>query len=67
MVKANEEVYKAVRAGALYDVKTLICVDCADQASCYDHRDYLKVFDVDPVCTRCNKLRGEGLNKLLCP
>lgn len=34
------------------------CVDCGAQATCYDHRDYSKPWAVEPVCDRCNTLRG---------
>ncbi len=59
---AKRAVYCAVRAGRIPRAKTLKCVDCNDQASCYDHRDYLKPLEVVPVCTGCNKRRGKGLN-----
>lgn len=34
------------------------CVDCGAVANEYDHRDYSRPLEVDPVCGRCNKLRG---------
>lgn len=34
------------------------CIDCGAQATCYDHRDYSKPWAVEPVCDRCNTLRG---------
>ena len=34
------------------------CIDCGATATCYDHRDYSKPWAVEPVCDRCNKLRG---------
>ena len=36
------------------------CVDCGDVATEYDHRDYSKPLDVDPVCRSCNRRRGPG-------
>lgn len=36
------------------------CVDCGKGAHCYDHRDYTKPLAVEPVCIRCNRLRGPG-------
>lgn len=36
------------------------CVDCAAPAVEYDHRDYRKPLDVDPVCRACNAARGPG-------
>ena len=53
----------AVKAGILPaltgDIK---CVDCGTEATCYEHRDYLKPLDVEPVCLSCNYLRGAALN-----
>ena len=34
------------------------CVDCGKRATEYDHRDYNKPLDVEPVCNTCNRLRG---------
>jgi len=56
--KAAQAVSKAVRQGALRPARELTCVDCGVQAFCYDHRDYSKPLDVDPVCKRCDCLRG---------
>ena len=53
-------VAKAVRTGALAPAKTLACTDCGKTAFCYDHRDYSKPLEVDPVCKRCDCLRGSG-------
>lgn len=49
---------EAVKAGKLPHPKTLFCADCGKPATGYDHRDYHKPLDVEPVCTSCNKLRG---------
>ena len=37
------------------------CVDCGKWAQCWDHRDYSKPLEVDPVCKSCNYHRGPGL------
>jgi len=37
------------------------CVDCGKRAQCWDHRDYSKPLEVDPVCKSCNYHRGPGL------
>jgi len=61
---AHNLVAKAIRKGrleALIDGKT-DCVDCGSVASEYDHRDYLKPLEVDPVCHRCNIRRGPAEN-----
>lgn len=38
------------------------CVDCGATATCYDHRDYSKPWQVEPVCDRCNRLRGPAIH-----
>lgn len=53
----------AVRAGKLPrlgDGKTK-CTDCRSPASQYDHRDYSRPLDVQPVCRNCNIKRGKGI------
>jgi hypothetical protein len=56
--KAANAVSRAVRIGDLRPARELSCVDCGVQAFCYDHRDYSKPLDVEPVCKRCDCLRG---------
>lgn len=34
------------------------CVDCGRRALVYEHRDYARPLDVDPVCDPCNRRRG---------
>ena len=51
-------VFKAVRLGIIPRASTLTCVDCARPAREYDHRDYFKPLEVQPVCSRCNLKRG---------
>lgn len=62
MMSAKSKVYIAVRAGMLPQALVFSCVDCGSQAQVWDHRDYKKPLSVDPVCRRCNALRGSGLN-----
>lgn len=62
MAKAKTEVFKAVRSGSLDRPNSLFCLDCGRKAQVYDHRDYNFPLDVDPVCRKCNKKRGIGLN-----
>jgi hypothetical protein len=38
----------------------LKCVDCGNDAFHYDHRDYGIPLAVDPVCRKCNALRGSA-------
>jgi hypothetical protein len=63
--RAHWIVSAAVLNGHLPNLRDEIvdCVDCGEQATCYDHRDYSKPLDVQPVCHSCNKRRGPGLNR----
>lgn len=62
---AHSAVAGAIRRGEIAHPKTLSCTDCGMPARDYDHRDYSKPLDVDPVCRSCNKLRGPGLRSLV--
>lgn len=63
--KAGAIVLQAVIDGKLPHPRTLRCKDCAHWAKLYDHRDYDKPLKVEPVCWRCNKLRGpEGPRRM---
>lgn len=42
---------------------SVACVDCGHPAVEYDHRDYKKPMEVDPVCKSCNQLRGPGIHR----
>jgi formylmethanofuran dehydrogenase subunit E len=37
------------------------CRDCGEPSTDYDHRDYNKPLEVEPVCRSCNLLRGPAL------
>jgi len=37
------------------------CTDCDSRATEYEHRDYNKPEDVEPICRRCNILRGPAI------
>lgn len=58
---ALSAVAKARRKGELQDPKTLQCVDCQRPAVVYEHRDYNKPLDVQPVCISCNFKRGPAI------
>jgi len=65
-VRANRQAIYAVlrcaiRRGLIPPVNTRTCVDCGKPADAYDHRDYNKPLDVEPVCTGCNVRRGPGI------
>jgi hypothetical protein len=59
--RAHAEVRGAVVRGDLPIVSTQACVDCGNTAQAYDHRDYGKPLDVQPVCDSCNLKRGSAL------
>lgn len=63
-MKASAAVARAVKKGDLKKLDgSIMCVDCGNPARDYDHRDYAKPLDVDPVCRSCNSKRGTGENK----
>lgn len=53
-------VSSAVRRGILPDLRadSIACVDCGSRATVYEHRDYSRPLDVEPVCVSCNRRRG---------
>ena len=61
MTAACAAVARAIKSGVLKPARDFHCVDCGGQATDYDHRDYGKPLQVDPVCRSCNKLRGPGI------
>ena len=64
--RASRLVSRAVQNGDLKKLDGSIpCVDCGKPARDYDHRDYAKPLDVDPVCRSCNSKRGTGANKFM--
>jgi hypothetical protein len=58
--RAHSAVSAAIKRGLLPDLKTGLyaCTDCGGVAHEYDHRDYGRPLDVQPVCRSCNKRRG---------
>lgn len=56
--QAHRAVARAIRLGQMPHPSTLSCTDCDRPAECYDHRDYDRPLDAEPVCRRCNCLRG---------
>ena len=59
--QAKEAAHYAVRSGKLPDLKVdyVVCCDCGkSRATQWEHRDYNKRLQVDPVCQSCNLLRG---------
>lgn len=61
---AHQYVSIAVRNGDLPKLDGSVpCADCGKPADEYDHRDYKKPMEVDPVCRVCNQARGPGLHR----
>ena len=58
---AIRAIKKAIGSGELPPAKACACVDCGGKAFDYDHRDYSKPLDVQPVCRSCNQRRGPAL------
>lgn len=58
---ARRAVAHAVARGQLPRIETQKCTDCGEQAQAYDHRDYGKPLDVQPVCDSCNARRGAAM------
>ena len=56
--RAHQKVSFAVRKKIIPPASACKCKDCGDSASQYDHRDYSKPLEVDPVCISCNRRRG---------
>ena len=72
MKKAAAAVSKAIRKGDLerlshvHDLDhDVACVDCGEKAQVYDHRDYNKPLEVDPVCQKCNCARGPAVGSVV--
>jgi hypothetical protein len=61
-VKATQAVNAEVRAGRMQRPGEFKCVDCGEPAECWEHRDYSRPLDVEPVCRLCNNKRGAGAN-----
>lgn len=61
--QAHAAVSAAIKKGLLEPVTEFVCSDCDNDATDYDHRDYGKPLDVDPVCRSCNRRRGMALPK----
>lgn len=61
--RAHGAVQAAIKRGLLPSLKSgdYACTDCGGIALEYDHRDYGRPLDVDPVCRSCNKQRGTAI------
>lgn len=59
--QAHRIVAAAIRVGFLPHPTSCKCADCGMQATEYDHRDYNKPLEVEPVCRSCNFARGPAI------
>ena len=57
------QVANEIRLGRMKKASCFNCADCGKAASEYDHRDYNKPLDVEPVCRSCNIRRGSAILK----
>ena len=57
---AVNAVAQAKYHGVLLNPVGMACVDCGGPALVYDHRDYSRPIDVEPVCRPCNWARGSA-------
>lgn len=55
----------AVRQGLLKAASEHSCIDCGNKADHYEHRDYNKPLEVEPVCRSCNGKRGNAIPKAM--
>ena|ERR1039458_4542313 len=62
-VVAHRAIARAIKRGDIPKAIELQCKDCGKAAVHYDHRDYRKPLEVDPVCKNCHNKRGPGLPK----
>jgi len=60
---AMAQVCGAIKSGALKHPTQFKCSDCGNKAVEYDHRDYNRPLEVDPVCRSCNLRRGPAIPK----
>lgn len=60
---ASMIVQRARKDGLLPSPNGMPCTDCGGAALEYEHRDYNKPLEVDPVCRSCNLKRGPGRPK----
>lgn len=63
--EAHKQVAQAIRIGHLRAPRNFSCADCQESATEYDHRDYGRPLDVEPVCRGCNARRGPAVGAIL--
>lgn len=63
--RAMGRVRAAIVRGDLPRPQGLPCADCGAPSYGYDHRDYARPLDVQPVCRGCNTRRGPALSAVV--
>lgn len=59
---AATHVQTAIKRGELPRLDgSIACADCGALAIGYEHRDYRRPLEVEPICKRCNARRGPAL------
>lgn len=58
---ASAAVNREIRYGRMVPPDFFDCVDCGNQATVYEHRDYNKPLEVVPTCRPCNGKRGYAI------
>lgn len=61
---AQRQVSISIRDGLLPSPRTLRCADCRGGAVEYEHRDYNRPLDVEPICRSCNLRRGPAVPRV---
>jgi len=56
--RAHNRIKTQIEHGKMLRPTSYECWDCGKPADRYDHRDYGKPLDVQPVCLSCNSKRG---------
>lgn len=56
--RALKLVAKAIKDGHMLPATSFECWDCSEPAIVFDHRNYDRALDVQPVCRACNRRRG---------
>jgi hypothetical protein len=64
-VEAIKAVKREVKEGRMQPPTAFACVDCGEPAVAYEHRDYNRPLDVEPVCRSCNGHRGYAIPKTM--
>jgi hypothetical protein len=65
--RATADVTNEIKRGHMKRATEHACVDCGATARDWDHRDYTKPLEVEPVCKPCNTRRGTAYDSVYRP